>query len=388
VTPFSPEWKLDLFRRLFTTRNDVFAFRTQIRGKPGYVPMWEQLTDRVLVRHMRGEIMIGSYTPMRDGTTPWVAADLDGKEADAFEDAKELAHLLDECGVTPLCNTSQSGRGVHVRVIFDRPVEAWFARRFMLAFVDEAGLLNVRDGGSFDRCFPAADRLRDNPKAIGNQIAAPLHMQRVQEKCGTMLLDREFYRIPLGDATWDYLDLYEPVTKPQMLRAVSEIDYAEEFLMEEAPGEPKETPQYEDEYDRGDHGEGGGGSRERKGTAEDVLRECELFSYARENPVLPYELWFAIAANLKQFGEEGRHAFHEVSALDQTKDYRGQPRYDVQETNRKFDDALENVTIYTCSRIADNVWRCPELGDDGQCNKFRNRRGRGPKAPANIGYFF
>jgi hypothetical protein len=350
--------------------------------------MWKPLSDRVLVEHMRGEIMIGSYTPMRDGTTPWVAADLDGKEADAFEDARMLADLLDECGVTPVCNTSQSGQGVHVRVIFDKPIEAWFARRFMLTFVDECGLLGLRDGGSFDRCFPAADRLRDNPKAIGNQIAAPLHMQRAQDKCGTMLLDHEFNRIPLGDATWDYLDLYEPVSKPQLMRAVSEIDYAEEFMTEKAPGEPEDRPEYEEGYEYGEHENRGGGTRQRKGSVDDVLRECELFNYARENPVLPYELWFAIAANLKQFEEEGRRAFHEISSLDQSKDYRGAPRYNVEETNRKFDDALANVTIYTCSRIADNVWRCPELGEDGQCNKFRSRNGRGPKAPANIGFFF
>jgi hypothetical protein len=369
VIPFSTEWKIDLFRRLFTTRNDVYAYRTKIRGKPGYIPMWEELTDRVLVRHMRGDIMIGSYTPMRDGTTPWVAADLDGKEADAFEDAHTLANLLAECGVVPLCNTSQSGAGVHVRVIFDRPVEAWFARRFMMVFVDEAGLTGLRDGGSFDRCFPAADRLRDNAKAIGNQIAAPLHLQRAQDKFGTLLLDGQFNRIPLGDATWDHLDLYDPVTKAQMLRAVSEIDYTEEFLNEEWPGEPKEGPQYGDEhhedYGREDYGRDRGDTSERRGSV----------------------LWFAIAANLKAFGEEGRGAFHEISALDKSRDYRGNPRYDSHETNLKFDDALANVTTYTCARIAENVWSCPELGSDGQCNRFRNRRGRGPKAPANIGFF-
>lgn len=387
MTPNSSEWKIDLFRRLFTTRNDVYAFRTKIRGKPGYIPIWEELTNQVVVRHMRGEIMIGSYTPMRDGTTPWVAADLDGKEADAFEDAHTLANLLSDCGVTPLCNTSQSGAGVHVRVIFDKPVEAWFARRFMLTFVDEAGLLGLRDGGSFDRCFPAADRLRDSDRAIGNQIAAPLHFQRATEKFGTLLLDSQFIRVPLGDATWDHLDLYDPVTKAQMLRAVSDIDYAEKFLHEEWPGEPMEDPQYEGEYDEQQNNENRG-PMERKGTVSDVIEKCELFNYVHENPVLPYELWFAISANLKAFGEEGRAAFHEISALDKSRDNRGHPRYDRHETNLKFNDALANVSIYTCATIAENIWTCPELGSDGQCNKFRNRRGRGPKAPANIGFFF
>jgi hypothetical protein len=381
VTVFTSQWKVETFRRFFTTRNDVYAFRKEINGKPGYIPIRGPLTDRVIMDHMRGQIMIGSYTPMPDGTAPWVAADFDGKDADAFEDARCLASLLRQCDIDPICNTSQSGRGVHVRVIFDKPVEAWFARRFMLTFIEEAGILGVNEGGSFDRCFPAADRLREGAKSIGNQIAAPLHFQRATEKHGTMLLDHQFGRVPLGEATWDYLDLYDFVTKPQLLRAISEIERAEEFLRIDAPGSPQEPKEDgEDESERE--------KLTAKGSLDDVLRSCELFEHVRQNPVMPYEIWFAIAANLKKFGEEGRTAYHEISSLDRSTDSRGNPRYSIEETNKKFDDAVANVSIYTCSRLAENIWKCPELGKDGQCNKFRNRRGRGPKAPASAVYFF
>lgn len=389
MTPFSAEWKLDCFRRFFTTRSDVYAYRTRVHGKPGYVPIWEPLTNLVLVEHMRGDIMIGSYTPMRDGTTPWVAADLDGKGGDVWGEASELASLLRDYECDVICNTSQSGKGIHVRVIFDEPIEAWLARRFMLGFVDEAGLEHMRDGGSFDRVFPAADRLRDNERAIGNQIAAPLHAQRARDKRGCMILDRQFAPIPLGEATWDYLDLYEPVSKAHVLDVCEDMgtldDVADHgFGVDIRAGD-------DEDYDKNSRKAQGQGDRRppTQRQLDVVLRECELFHYVRKNPVLPYELWFAIGANLKFFPQGGREAFHDVSALDGSRDSRGQPRYDHDVTNAKFNNIVDTVEApYSCARIAEEIWRCPELAEDGTCNRFRSRRtGRGPKSPANIPYF-
>lgn len=390
MTPFSAEWKLDTFRRFFTTRSDVWAFRTKIQGKPGYVPIWKPLTDRVLVDHMRGDIMIGSYTPLRDGTTPWVAADLDGKGGDVWADAAELASLLRDYKCSPLCNTSQSGRGIHVRVIFDEPIEAWLARRFMLGFVEEAGLDHMRDGGSFDRVFPAADRLRNNDRAIGNQIAAPLHAQRARDTRGCLILDSQFCPVPLGEPTWDYLDLYESVCKDHVLEVCEEMETMDGVVDHGFDGDIRHGD--DDGYDKhsGKPQNGGGTTRPRTQHQLDVvMRECELFHYVRQNPVLPYELWFAIGANLKFFEQGGRAAFHEISALDGSRDSRGAPRYDRDATNAKFDNILETVeSPYSCARIAEEVWRCPELAEDGTCNRFRNQRtGKAPRSLASIPYF-
>jgi hypothetical protein len=389
VSAYAAEWKLETFRRFFTTRNDVYAYRTIIKDKPGYVPVWEPLTNKVLVRHMRGDIMIGSYTPLRDGTTPWVAADLDGKGGDVWGDAMNLASLLRQYDIEPICNTSQSGRGIHVRVIFAEPMEAWFARRFMLSFVEEAGLESMRDGGSFDRVFPAADKLRDGERSIGNQIAAPLHAQRARDKRGCLLLDRQFVPIPLGDATWDYLDLYNPVSKHQLFDAFEEMGVLEEVIEYGMKGDSKATDADDYYYDREREPREGGQRKFSREQLDRVMEECELFRHVRENPVLPYELWFAIGANLKFYEDGGREAFHYISSLDGSHDNRGAPRYDRGATNAKFSNILETIEApYTCARIALEAWQCPELGDDGVCDRFRSQRtGRGPKAIANVAYF-
>ena len=131
----------------------------------------------------------------------------------------------------PIVNASQSNKGIHVRVIFAEPVESWIIRRFATAFLEEAALDNC---DSFDRFFPAQDKLATNDNALGNQIALPLNFERANTTGGTVLLDREFRAIPLEEATWDYLDLHEPTTRDDIMSALEDIDQL--MALEECPG--------------------------------------------------------------------------------------------------------------------------------------------------------
>jgi len=154
---------------------------------------------------MHGKVMLGAYPILLNGTTRWVAADFDGKNDNAFEESKILSDSLQSFGIETLCNTSQSGNGVHVRLIFQEYIESWIARNLMNAFIEMNGIRSINDGGAFDRLFPTQDELdlRD-PRAIGNQIAMPLHKVAAEERGGTLLLDNDFSPIPLGDQTVGY----------------------------------------------------------------------------------------------------------------------------------------------------------------------------------------
>jgi hypothetical protein len=72
-----------------------------------------------------------------------------------------------------------------------------------------------------------------------------------------------------------------------------------------------------------------------------------------------YEMWVALATQLHRFGEDGRQAFHELSALDPS-------RYDPDNTDRKWEQT-ERLHPVRCETLAKTGYRCPHLDDD-RCN--------------------
>jgi hypothetical protein len=305
--------------------------------------------------------MLGAYPLSADGMTRWAAADFDGKQCDAIEEAHQLADLLVDCGTVPLCNKSQSGKGVHVRLVFNEPIEAWIARRFIACLVDHLGLERISEGGAYDRPFPTQDRLPNDPRSVGNQIAMPLHKVAAEQRGGAMLLDQDFKPVPLGDATWDFLDLYEPVSRWQIVKALRELG----CLMVLAGGE---------EGSIGD--DAPSGIKPDSNLLGPVMKMCEFFIYARTKPLSYYE-WMALAANLAPF-EGGREAFQTISSQDVR-------RYDSVKCDQFFTQISETFHgPIRCKSIADECWLCPNLGQDGRCTKFRFRNGRGVAAPAAV----
>jgi hypothetical protein len=354
---FELEKKLRLFRWAYTGRPDVYAFRQQ---DGSYRPRRAKLTDNLIIRHWRGEIMLGAYPLSHDGLTRWAAADFDGKECDAVEQARQLADLLRECEIEPLCNMSQSGKGVHVRLVFAQPIESWIARRLISSLVDYLDLEKLSEGGAYDRPFPTQDRLPDDPRSVGNQIAMPLHYVAANERGGTVLLDDEFRPVPLGEPTWDMLELYEPVTRWQIVNALRELGY----LMVLADGE------------EGKSDEGSQGITADSNLLGPVMKLCDFFVYSRTKPLSYYE-WMALASNLAPF-EGGREAFHTISSQDTR-------RYNVNSCDRFFLQISKTFHgPVRCKSIAEEGWRCKRLGDDGRCSQYRFRNGMGAAAPAAV----
>lgn len=383
--------KLLRFRYFFCGRDDVYAWRIpsgkrQGQYLPRRVPQY-LLDDQTLMRHIRGYDLLGAYPMLKHNNTHWVAADFDGKNDNAFEEAWKLKELLEYLGVRTLCNTSQSGKGVHVRVVFKKSVPAWLARNLMTACIEKENILTLKEGGAFDRLFPAQDALTPHdPMAIGNQLGMPLNMRAAEERGGCVLLDSNFDKVEFGPAIWDYLDPYREL--PERLQITDALmDLGRHTLLLE-PQERKmlETMTLEEAWSPANappkrH-------REKRDfapmTNDDlyvVVYGCEYMKYANKN-WLGYNLWWPLASMLCRFdGVGGRRMFHVVSYLD--------PRYDFDKTEKKYDQVLAGVKApVKCSTVAKYGFECPMLGVDGMCDKFRNQWGRGPKTPATIPYFF
>jgi hypothetical protein len=179
-----------------------------------------------------------------------------------------------------------------------------------------------------------------------------------------MLLDHQFNTIPLGDPTWDVLDLYDPVSSEQIVNAMVDLGHLRYLTKPSGP-----LPYSGSERNKKDNEPG---LEEKKGPVLYLLQQCEFFKRAATVP-LRYEEWIALASNLGVF-EGGRTLFHKLSALDK--------RYDRVQADEKFTDIQTNFrSVITCTRLADFGWRCPCLGDDGQCQRF-TKGDRGAKAPA------
>lgn len=386
------EQKLLYFRHFFTGRDDVFAIRQR---SGGYSFKREPLTNAMIIGHMQGRHLIGSYPLKRDGSTQWVAADFDSKNGNALEHAKVLVEALREFDIEPLCNTSQSGNGVHVRLVFPdfrlrnidggsgNVITASVARRFLLAMIEYAELPHLSKGGAFDRVFPTQDFLRSE-NSVGNQIAMPLNKFAADNREGTMLLDRDLKKIPLGDATWERIELYDFISSGAIFDAVQSIGKYS-FVYGNINEHGKII--YERKINRGTmrakNNKEHGGNNPTYADLKFVLENCNFMNRVLSGP-LPYSIWVALASILAIFDSVGgREEFHRISSFDSGVNSRGKSRYDVDKTEEKYDNILSTYrSPNTCEYIAAEGWKCPHLGEDGICMKFRLNDGRGAKTPA------
>lgn len=169
VTMGSPaEAKVELFRRLFRGREDVFArqFESRKTGKSGYQPMcgneWIRggrgkpkvrcaacpqrafvpVSDRTAFWHLRGKddagraFTMGVYPMLADETVRFAALDFD--KASWRADAAAVREAAREMGHEAAVERSRSGNGAHLWFFFEEPVPARDARDFVSRFLSAA----------------------------------------------------------------------------------------------------------------------------------------------------------------------------------------------------------------------------------------------------------
>ena len=189
--------RLNLYKSLFKGREDVFSLRWEKGGKSSYMPAYsfdphryklhqmkggtfqtfadktyQPLTDDHLVKHLKGEQVVGLYPLLHDNKSWFIAADFD--EADWIIECQAFIKICEEYDISAYLERSRSGKGGHVWIFFEEPYEAFRSRKIMTSLLQKAGLISVFDkNSSFDRFFPNQDY--HSKKGLGNLIALPLN---------------------------------------------------------------------------------------------------------------------------------------------------------------------------------------------------------------------
>ncbi|WP_232461932.1 TOTE conflict system archaeo-eukaryotic primase domain-containing protein [Burkholderia ubonensis] len=220
----SPDQKVQLFRRLFRGRTDVYPLRWESRnsGKSGYAPAcaneWRTgicdkprircadcghrvllpLEDQVIYAHLAGDHTVGLYPLMLDSTCYLLAVDFD--EEGWREDAMAFRQSCEALGVPVSLEISRSGNGAHAWIFFSSTVTARDARRMGAAIISHTcARTRQLELSSYDRLFPNQDVL---PKGgFGNLIALPLQKHPRERGC-SVFVDERFE--PYADQ-WAYL---------------------------------------------------------------------------------------------------------------------------------------------------------------------------------------
>ena len=214
------------FFSMFWGRQDVYAKRSVNKetGKAAYYPQcnnfwtnvchkkikdginckdcknrsYKTITKKDILNHLQGNAynasdVIGVYPLLSIGTCRFMVFDFDNHDKDAEEKdfansddtwVEEVESMREICvlnGIEPLVERSRSGRGAHVWIFFDKPIDASFVRKFGFALLDKgAEQINLKSFKYYDRMLPAQDSLPED-SAVGNLIALPLQGKALQD---------------------------------------------------------------------------------------------------------------------------------------------------------------------------------------------------------------
>jgi len=237
----SSQEKIQLFRRLFQGREDIFALRWESKnGRAGYSPAcanewdrkvcrkpqikcsecpnskWLPITDQVIYDHLAGKKFIGVYPLNIDDSCHFLAIDFD---KETWE--KDVVAFFKTCqsfSVPSILEKSQSGNGAHVWIFFSQAISARLARSLGTALLSRTmqGHHTLRMT-SYDRLFPNQDTL---PKGgFGNLIALPLQGSRRKEG-KSIFIDKNL--ITHNDP-WDLLLNIKPISYYEVMALLQDL---------------------------------------------------------------------------------------------------------------------------------------------------------------------
>jgi superfamily II DNA or RNA helicase len=226
------EVKIELFRALFTGRDDVYAYRWENsrEGKKGWAPKrrpgssrddndYLPLTNAVVAEHLvDSEQTNGIYVMLPDSTCRLLVCDFD--DTTWRLDACAYARAAQSAGVPTAIEVSRSGDGAHVWTFFSEPVAACDARAMGAALLREAMAIRGELGlESYDRFFPSQDYLPK--KGLGNLIALPLQGRSRKHQGTTVFVDPATFR-PYDDQ-FGYLSAITRMSREDVLERVEDL---------------------------------------------------------------------------------------------------------------------------------------------------------------------
>ncbi len=158
---------------------------------------YKELKKEQIIEHLRGNAadatdVIGVFPLFPDDTCRFIVFDFDNHEKNAEksdfanadnawkDEADSLRKICEINGIDALVERSRSGRGAHIWIFFQKPIEASLARRFGNALLNKgAEAVNLRSFRFYDRMLPMQDHLPAG--GTGNLIALPLQGQALKE---------------------------------------------------------------------------------------------------------------------------------------------------------------------------------------------------------------
>jgi len=234
--------KIALFRSLFRGRTDVYPVRweNQSSDKAGYAPAcsneWVRgvcakprikcgdcshqafvaVSDAIIERHLRGDIVAGVYPLLPANTCYFVAVDFDG---DGW--AADSAAFVQACSSHNLPvarERSRSGAGAHAWILFKEAVEAVRARQLATALMSKAMELRPEIAfSSYDRLFPSQDLMPQG--GFGNLIALPLQ-RAARDRGHSVFIDESLSPYP---DQWAYLASIQKIERTALESLVREL---------------------------------------------------------------------------------------------------------------------------------------------------------------------
>ena len=232
----SPEDKVQLFKRLFCSRSDVFPrfWENNKTGKKGYSPVcsneWVKpicnkpkvkcsdcshqafvpLDEISIKGHLQGMHIAGTYALRPNNTCIFLASDFD--KASWREDVIAYKKAAREFGIEAYIEISKSGNGAHAWVFFEEPIFARKARQLGTLILVRASTLSKKIKlNSHDRFFPNQDIMPNG--GFGNLIALPLQRE-ARNQGNTLFVDENLSPIK---------DQWELLSKVRVL-SVNEVD--------------------------------------------------------------------------------------------------------------------------------------------------------------------
>ncbi len=158
---------------------------------------YKELKKEQIIDHLRGDSedatdVIGVFPLLADDTCRFIVFDFDNHEKDAEkndfantddlwkEEVDSLRKICDINGINALVERSRSGRGAHLWIFFQKPIEAVLARKFGNALLNKgAESVNLKSFRFYDRMLPMQDHLPAG--GLGNLIALPLQGRALKE---------------------------------------------------------------------------------------------------------------------------------------------------------------------------------------------------------------
>lgn len=240
--------KITLFQKLFRGREDLYPVRWESKnGKSGYSPAcsneWRPgicgkpkvkcgdcsqrvflpLTDKVVYRHLSGEITIGVYPLLQTEQCSFLAIDFD-KES-WREDVQSVARTSRQFQIPATIEISRSGNGAHLWIFFSHTMPAVEARRLGAALVSyTCSHSRQLELTSYDRMFPNQERM---PKGgFGNLIALPLQ-KRPRDQGRSIFVDDQLHPFP---DQWEHLHCIERMEDVAVATAIQQLSQGHHVL--------------------------------------------------------------------------------------------------------------------------------------------------------------